>query len=100
VTRWLRLPLYHTVGYLIPRRVFLAALERALRSSVPICYELHATDLADPTPDGLDERIVRHPGMTWPLEVRRSWLGEVLGRIARQRRMITYRRVLEEGLAA
>jgi peptidoglycan-N-acetylglucosamine deacetylase len=100
VTRWLRLPLYHTFGYLIPRYVFLAALERALRSSVPICYELHAADLADVTADRLDERLVRHPGMTLPVEVRRSWLGEVLGRIARRRRMITYRRVLEEGLAA
>ena len=100
VTRWLRLPLYHTFSYIMPRRLFLAALERALRSSVPICYELHAADLADVVVDGLDARFARHPGMTLPLEMKRRWLGEVLGRIARRRRVITYRRALEEGVAA
>src|SRR5262249_43915099 len=88
VTRWLGVPLYHTLGYFIPRRIFLSALERALRSAVPICYELHAADLADVEADGLDARFARHPGMTVPMAARHGWLREVLGRIARRRRVI------------
>src|SRR5262249_1163864 len=47
VTRWLRLPVYHTFTYLVPRWLFARGLRALLCSRLPICYEFHAADLLD-----------------------------------------------------
>lgn len=100
VTRWLRLPLYHTAAYFVPRWVFRRALGALLRSDRPVCYEFHAADLLDLERDGVDARMARHPGMREPLGRKRAMLGESLGAIARARRVVTYTQALSEGLAA
>ena len=100
VTRWLRLPVYHTFSYFLPRWVFQRMLQSLLRSRQPICYELHAADLLDLEADGVDPRMARHPGMRVPLAQRYARLRDILGTIARARRAVTYRQALLQGLAA
>jgi len=100
VTRWLRVPVYHTVSYLVPRRFFRSALAALLASPRPVFYEFHAADLLDLEGDGIDPRMARHPGMGVPLARKRAALRETLATIARARRVVTYRQALAEGLAA
>jgi len=100
VTRWLRLPVYHTFTYFVPRWLFRRGLESALRSGRPLCYEFHAADLLDLANDGVDPRMDRHPGMKVPLAAKRAALRDILETIARERRVLTYRQAMEEGLAA
>lgn len=99
VTRWLRLPVYHTFAYFTPRRIFNRLLDRALRSPGPVCYEFHAADLLDLEEDGVDQRMARHPGMDRPVGEKRALLRELLARIVEQRQVVTYRTALEAGWA-
>jgi len=100
VTRWLRLPVYHTMGYFLPPWLFGRALRALLRSDLPVCYEFHAADLLDLENDGIDPRMTRHPGMRLPLAHKRAMLREVLARVAGERRVVTYRQALDQKLAA
>ncbi len=98
VTRWLRLPIYHTFQYFIPPRIFGRGVRALLRSGRPVCYEFHAADLLDLAGDGIDPRMDRHPGMRLPLAQKRAMLRETLAAIARERRVVTYRQALAEFL--
>jgi hypothetical protein len=100
VTRWLRLPVYHTFSYFVPKWLFARGLRSALRSGRPLCYEFHAADLLDLASDGIDPRMDRHPGMKVPLAEKRASLHDILATIARERRVVTYRQAMEEGMAA
>jgi hypothetical protein len=100
VTRWLRLPVYHTFMYFVPPWLFARGLRSALRSGRPLCYEFHAADLLDLANDGVDPRMDRHPGMKVPLATKRAGLRDILATIARERRIVTYRQAMEEGMAA
>ncbi|MCC6848713.1 MAG: polysaccharide deacetylase family protein [Deltaproteobacteria bacterium] len=100
VTRWLRLPVYHTFSYFVPPWLFRRGLRSALRSGRPLCYEFHAADLLDLASDGIDPRMDRHPGMKVPLAAKRAALRDILATIARERRVLTYRQAMEEGIAA
>jgi hypothetical protein len=100
VTRWLRLPVYHTFTYFVPPWLFARGLRSALRSGRPLCYEFHAADLLDLANDGVDPRMDRHPGMKVPLATKRAGLRDILATIARERRIVTYRQAMEEGIAA
>ena len=99
VTRWLRLPVYHTFSYFVPR-LFARALRALLRSGLPVCYEFHAADLLDLERDGIDQRMARHPGMRLSVERKRSALRDILKIIASERRVVTYQQALAQGLAA
>lgn len=98
VTRWLRLPVYHTFQYFIPPRIFARAVRALLRSGRPVCYEFHAADLLDLAGDDIDPRMDRHPGMRLPLAQKRALLRDTLATIARERRVVTYRQALDEHL--
>ncbi len=100
VTRWLRLPVYHTFQYFVPPRLFARGVRALLRSGRPVCYEFHAADLLDLAGDGVDSRMDRHPGMRLPLAEKRALLKDTLAMIARERRVVTYRQALQERLAA
>ncbi|HVM94857.1 MAG TPA: polysaccharide deacetylase family protein [Candidatus Acidoferrales bacterium] len=99
VTPWLRFPVYHTLTYFVPRFVFRRAVRRLLQSNLPVCYEFHAADLLDMSLDGVDPRFSRHPGMKLSLAEKLGSLREVLSMIAGERRVLTYRQALAEGLA-
>jgi hypothetical protein len=96
VTPRLRLPVYHTMAYLVPGTLFRRNLQALLRSDQPVCYEFHAADLLDLERDRVDPRMARHPGMREPLARKRRRLEETLGTIAAARRVTTYRAVMEE----
>jgi hypothetical protein len=98
VSRWFRLPVYHTFSYFVPRRLFLRTLRGLLRSGRPVCYELHGADLLDFEHDGVDPRMARHPGMRVAYARKRESLREILGLIAAERRAITYSQALAERL--
>jgi hypothetical protein len=98
VTRWLRLPVYHTFQYFVPPRLFARGVRSLLRSGRPVCYEFHAADLLDLASDDVDPRMDRHPGMRLPLERKRALLKDTLATIARERRVVTYRQALDEQL--
>lgn len=100
VTRWLRLPVYHTFTYFVPPWLFARGLRSALRSGRPLCYEFHAADLLDLASDAVDPRMERHPGMKVPVAEKRRALRDILATIARERRVLTYRQAMEEGIAA
>jgi hypothetical protein len=97
VTPQLRMPVYHTVAYLVPERLFRRNLSALLRSDLPVCYEFHAADLLDLTDYAVDPRMARHPGMREPLQRKRARLHETLATIAAARRVTTYRTAVEEG---
>lgn len=99
VTRWLRLPVYHTMRYFVPAWMFRRWLRALLRTGLPVCYEFHAADLLGLDEDGVDERMTRHPGMQRPLAEKTGILREILATIAAERRVVTYRSALAEGLA-
>jgi hypothetical protein len=92
----LRLPAYHTMSHLIPRRLFGRILEGALRAPSPLSYELHAADLLELDGDDVDRRMSVHPGMQTSLGRKIEVLREVFNRIAGARRVVTYREVLDE----
>jgi hypothetical protein len=96
VTPRLRLPVYHTMAYLVPAGLFRRNLRALLRSDRPVCYEFHAADLLDLAGDGVDPRMARHPGMRESLARKRGRLEETLRTIAAARRVTTYRAVMEE----
>ncbi len=94
VTRWLRVPVYHTMQYFLPRWLFERSLRALLRSDLPVCYEFHAADLLDLSADGVDPRMARHPGMNLPVERKVAALRDVLTAIARARHVLTYTQAL------
>ena len=98
VTRWLRLPVYHTFQYFVPPRLFARGVRALLRSGRPVCYEFHAADLLALAGDDIDPRMDRHPGMRLPLAQKTAMLRDTLATIARERHVVTYRQALEERL--
>ena len=96
VTRWLRVPVYHTMTYFLPRWLFRRSLRALLRSGLPVCYEFHAADLLDLATDGVDPRLARHPGMRLPFDQKRAVLCDVLKQIAHERPVLTYRQALSQ----
>jgi hypothetical protein len=96
VTPRLRLPVYHTLAYFLPERVFRRNLDALLRSDLPVCYEFHAADLLDLGDDGVDRRMERHPGMREGLARKRARLRDTLRAVIAARRSTTYRAVMEE----
>jgi len=97
VTPRLRLPVYHTLAYLVPERLFRRNLQALLRSELPVLYEFHAADLLDLRDDALDPRMERHPGIRVPLARKRAMLRDTLARIRDARRVVTYTQALDRG---
>jgi hypothetical protein len=98
VTPRLRLPVYHTVAYLVPERLFQRNLRALLRSDLPVFYEFHAADLLDLAEDGVDPRMARHPGMGEPVARKRARLRDTLRAVVAARQVTTYRAALDGGL--
>lgn len=91
----LRLPLTHTLWYLAPAHVCRRAFAAARRSGVPLSYQFHAVDLLGLEEDEVDRRLVRHPGMTWPLARKVALLEDRLRAVATDYRVETYANALE-----
>lgn len=90
VSPLLRVPFTHTLWYVAPRSLCTRAYRSVRRSSVPLSYMIHATDLLDLQRDGVDERMGRHPGMQLRLEQKLALLEERLSAIAADYRVLPY----------
>lgn len=90
----LRLPLVHTLWYLLPAAVCRGVYRSVRRSGTPLSYQFHAADLLDLQGDRVDPRLARHPGMTVPLERKHELLRAILARIAAEYDVVPYRSAL------
>jgi hypothetical protein len=63
----IRVPVYHTLTFLLPSRVFEALLAALRLRRGPLNYAFHAVDFLDLAEDGIDPRLRSHPGMDRPL---------------------------------
>ncbi|TFH18703.1 MAG: hypothetical protein E4H03_14375 [Myxococcales bacterium] len=96
VSRWVRFPVYHTLAYLVPGRVFDRALDAMLRERLAFGYQFHAVDLLDLERDGVDARLGRHPGMRQPLDRKVELLRGMLRKVKVGRELVTYRQAVNE----
>lgn len=87
-TPLLRLPYYHTLRFLLPRPGFRMIHHLTHLRRFPVGYVFHAVDFLDAKVDRLDRRIVRHPGMTVPLEKKLHLAEEAVAAIARRRTIL------------
>lgn len=94
-TPFARLPHYHTMRFVLPKAAFgfIAAWTRTRRA--PITYQFHAADFLATTEDGLDPRISRHPGMELSLGRKLRLAEECTRSLARVRRVVPLRDVVE-----
>jgi peptidoglycan/xylan/chitin deacetylase (PgdA/CDA1 family) len=59
----IRVPVYHTLAFLLPARVFEALLAALQLRRGPLNYAFHAVDFLDLAEDQVDSRLRSHPGM-------------------------------------
>jgi peptidoglycan-N-acetylglucosamine deacetylase len=78
VTPGLRLPVYHTMRWVLPERVFLDSIRGFARRGEPLSYVLHGVDVLGTAEDGVDARLHRHPGMGRRLEAKLAALDRTL----------------------
>jgi hypothetical protein len=90
----IRLPLVHTLWYLLPAAVCRRVFRSVRRSRAPLSYQFHAADLLDLHGDGVDPRLGRHPGMSVPLARKRELLRSMLADIAAEYEVVPYRDAL------
>lgn len=101
VTRWLRLPVYHTAAYLLGAERLARMLRSLARAAHPLSYPLHAVDVLGLEEDRIDARLAPHPGMDRPLAAKLATLDAVLREIGRHYDFRTFRdRMGEERPAA
>lgn len=81
----LRVPLYHTLGFLLPGSAFRTLIAMVRQRRGPLTYAFHAVDFLDLYADGLDKRLERHPGMSLPLADKMTLSLEALVRLGRGR---------------
>lgn len=95
VSRFLRVPIYHTMRYFTSEIRFLARLDRAAGAAETLFYPLHAVDALGLAEDGVDRRLAGHPGMGEPLDRKLDLLRESLKAIGERFEPITYQSQLQ-----
>jgi hypothetical protein len=90
----LRVPLYHTVRYMVPMARFHRQLDAFVRRSEPFFYTLHAVDGLGLAEDGVDPRLKPHPGMAMSLEAKLDLLRRSLAAIVERFEPVTYEEYL------
>lgn len=101
VTPGVRFPVYHTVRYFMSDGCFARTLDGFVRRGESFSYPLHAVDVLGFREDGVDARLVRHPGMDRPLAAKLELLERTLAAIAERFEPATFaaRLAAEEGNA-
>jgi hypothetical protein len=84
VTRWLRLPVYHTLRYSLSSPHFERLLDGFAREGHALSYPIHAVDALGLAEDQLDARLARHPGMKHALKEKLDLLANTLSAISRR----------------
>lgn len=81
----LRVPIYHTIRFLMPRVIFNALATVLRQRNGALTYAFHAVDFLDLQADGIDQRMRRHPGMDWSLSDKLGAAHESLGLLSAKR---------------
>jgi hypothetical protein len=84
----LRVPLYHTVRFLLPPALFRILLRAVRLRTGPLTYTFHAADFLGLGEDEIDRRLIRHPGMDRGLVEKLAAAREALTRLGRGRRYV------------
>jgi hypothetical protein len=92
---FVRVPLYHTVRYMVPMARFHRQLDALARRSEPLFYPLHAVDALGLAEDGIDARLKPHPGMALTLDAKLDLLRRALAAIAERFEPVTYEESLQ-----
>ena len=92
-TPWARLPYYHTLRYVLPGPVFRSIGAWARTRRGPVTYQFHAVDFLGAEEDGLDPRIVRHPGMQVDLRAKLKLAETSLRELGAVREIVPLRRL-------
>jgi hypothetical protein len=90
VTRWLRMPVYHTLAYYGREEAFLERIASFARRGEPLSYVLHAVDAMGMDADPIDARLGKHPGMEHSLKEKLRKLDRVLACIAEHYEVRTF----------
>jgi hypothetical protein len=78
VTRWLRMPYYQTLDFILGERVFDRLGAVLARGATPVQFALHGIDMLEP--DEIDPRLHAHPGARIPLARKTERIVETLSR--------------------
>lgn len=95
VSPLLRLPIYHTMRWVLPVPMFEAAIRGFARRGEMLSYVLHGVDVLGLEEDRIDPRLRKHPGMNRPLAVKRAVLDRTLALIAEHFDVRTYAELLD-----
>jgi hypothetical protein len=90
----LRVPVYHTVRYMVPMARFHSQLDGFVKRSEPLFYPLHAVDALGIAEDGVDARLRPHPGMAMALDAKLDLLRRSLAAITERFEPVTYEEYL------
>lgn len=89
-----RLPYYHTPGFLLPSGVTRAIAGVARLRRANVSYTFHAVDFMEVAADGLDPRIARHPGMDRHLDDKLDLARRALADLGRRGPMVALRELV------
>ncbi len=81
VSRWLRVPYYQTLDFVLGERVFDRLGAALARESGPVHFALHGIDLLEP--GEIDRRLHAHPGARLPLARKLERIAQTLSRWTR-----------------
>lgn len=98
-SRWLRLPYYHTMRFLMPQPLFNSVQRSTLGRKSSVNYILHGVDFIDSSDPGVPADIRRHPGMDWEIDDKLKAISASLQAMSACRRLANLRTVAEELLA-
>jgi peptidoglycan/xylan/chitin deacetylase (PgdA/CDA1 family) len=90
VTPLLRVPIYHTMRWVVPPGAFERALLGFARRGESLSYILHGVDVLGMSEDGVDPRLHKHPGMGRKLDEKLAVLDRTLDLIGEHFDIRTY----------
>lgn len=100
VTRFARLPIYHTMRSMISDAALDRHLDGLARRGLGLDYAIHGIDALGLIEDGVDERLARHPGMTISRAEKLALLDRTVASIVARFATVPYRERSAENLTA
>jgi hypothetical protein len=95
VTRWTRMPVYHTMRYYMGEKHFAGKLHALAGEGHALSYPLHAVDALGLAEDRVNPLLAEHPGMKWGLRRKLDMLEASLEHIVARFDPLSFRDQLE-----
>jgi hypothetical protein len=95
VTRWTRMPVYHTMRYYIGEKRFVGKLDGLAGEGHTLSYPLHGVDALGLSEDAINPLLSEHPGMKWELRRKLDMLEASLEHIVARFESLSFRDQLE-----